>query len=186
MPFHCLPPTHGSPADDFTVSLPTRWLQLLIIFTGFCYFTLCYRAELWHGSESDSTLLWESWMSTAVADLQSVFYSFHPVFLPSFLNGLRLRFSLAVAWPLSLQFERPEKLQTDGERAWCWVVWVTPATATCTVLLLLLTPWCFHIQTVPFTAILTLLFQVRKCLFFFFIFKAAECHASSSTECSWL
>lgn len=171
MPFHCLPPTHGSPADDFTVPLPTRWLQLLVIFTVFCYFILCYRVELQHSSESDSTLPWESWMSTAVADLQSVFYSFHPVFLPSFLNGLRLCFSVAVAWPRSLSLDvLRSRRRMESERG-AELVWVILATATCTVLLLL-TPRCFHIQTVPFTAISTLLFQVRKMtvLFIYLLF----------------
>lgn len=45
VPFHCLPPTHKVLLMTL-VSLPTIWLQLLVISPGFCCFMLCYKVEL--------------------------------------------------------------------------------------------------------------------------------------------
>lgn len=93
--------------------LNTTWLQLLIIFTVFWYFVLCYEAERWPGSESDPAPLQASCVSIFIAHLSPAVLQLH---------GLRLCFSRAAGCPLS-PCSALTVLQVDVLGSWCLSGW---------------------------------------------------------------
>lgn len=113
--------------------LNTTWLQLLIIFTVFWYFVLCYEAERWPGSGSDPAPLQASWVSIFMAHLSPAVLQLH---------GLRLCFSRAAGCPLS------PLLCPDHPAGRCagilMLLWVSGHQCLLLIHLLLFIPWCLH------------------------------------------